>query len=95
MKIDRSGMSENNIPQIYRGAHIKGAEKEQVTEFVTAQYENGKSIRDIADDLGRSYGSIRRLIQQSDTPLRSRGGSKRKKGRLIDGFQKAAEKSDI
>lgn len=62
-----------------KGRRITGAERESLTDEVKAQYTNGASIRELANDTGRSYGFIHRLLVESGTQLRGRGGPTRAK----------------
>ena len=41
------------------------------------RYETGDSIRALAESTGRSYGFIHRILSESGTPLRGRGGATR------------------
>ena len=62
-----------------KGARITGADRHKLTAEVTKQYSKGKSIRELADAQGRSYGFVHRLLVESGTVLRGRGGATRKK----------------
>ncbi|HET8617015.1 MAG TPA: helix-turn-helix domain-containing protein [Actinomycetales bacterium] len=62
-----------------KGVRVTGSEREKVSSKVMSDYANGKSIRDIAAELGRSYGFVHRLLSESDQPLRSRGGATRRR----------------
>lgn len=56
---------------------VRGDERRELTEFVSAEYEKGRSIRDIASTIGRSYGFVHRLLAESGTELRTRGGARK------------------
>lgn len=60
-----------------KGRRIVGAQRETLTAEVTQRYTNGASIRELAADTGRSYGFIHRLLVESGTELRGRGGRTR------------------
>jgi Helix-turn-helix domain len=60
-----------------KGARITGAERTKLAGEVRKQYEKGRSIRDLADGHGRSYGFIHRLLIENDVTLRGRGGATR------------------
>lgn len=59
---------------------VRGEERRQLTERVTAAYDQGRSIRDIATSIGRSYGFVHRLLAEAGVDFRTRGGA-RKGGR--------------
>ena len=50
-----------------------------MAERVMAQYNEGRSIREIAQDTGRSYGFVHRVLTESEVALRGRGGPTRRK----------------
>jgi transposase len=54
---------------------ITGRDRERLTKSVVSKYRKGTSIRELADEHGRSYGFIHRLLVEAGTPLRGRGGS--------------------
>ena len=56
---------------------VRGIERRELTEFVSVEYEKGQSIRDIASTIGRSYGFVHRLLAESGTELRTRGGARK------------------
>jgi hypothetical protein len=62
-----------------KGRRIIGAERDTLTDEVKERYSNGASIRELATDTGRSYGFIHRLLVESGTQLRGRGGPTRTK----------------
>jgi hypothetical protein len=62
-----------------KGRRIIGAERDTLTDEVRERYNNGASIRELAADTGRSYGFIHRLLVESGTELRGRGGPTRTK----------------
>lgn len=65
--------------QLRKGARITGSEREKLASEVTRQYHKGRSIRELADTHGRSYGFIHRLLSENDVHLRGRGGATRGK----------------
>jgi predicted transcriptional regulator len=67
------------VAELNKGRRITGAEREALTEEVKALYEQGASIRTLAEKTGRSYGFIHRLLTESDVGLRGRGGSVKRK----------------
>lgn len=67
------------IPIFRKGQRATGKVRENLRKYVADQYAEGKSIRAIADDIGRSYGTVHRLLNEANVLLRPRGG-KRKVG---------------
>lgn len=68
------------MSQLPKHSRITGAQRAQVGASLARQYERGKSIREIADAVGRSYGFVHRILrEQPDLVLRGRGGDPRKR----------------
>ena len=65
------------MTKLGKHVQISGVKRAKLTEDVTARYAAGASIRDLAQHYGRSYGFIHRIVDESDTELRGRGGSYR------------------
>jgi hypothetical protein len=42
------------------------------------KYDSGASIRALAEETGRSYGGVHRLLEDAKTTFRSRGGAPRR-----------------
>ena len=66
---------------IKRGTRLSGTEREQLAAELSKGYAEGKSIRALAEETGRSYGFVHRLLSESDVALRSRGGATRGRAR--------------
>jgi len=62
-----------------KGARIVGSERTKLSVDLKKAYEKGKSIRELADSHGRSYGFIHRVLSESGVALRGRGGATRAK----------------
>ena len=60
-----------------KGRRITGSARETLTADLKKQYESGASIRQLAQETGRSYGFIHRLLVEADVTLRGRGGPTR------------------
>lgn len=60
-----------------KGARVTGSAREKLAEEVTKHYVKGRSIRELADKHGRSYGFVHRLLAESGVALRGRGGATR------------------
>lgn len=57
-----------------RYEHAYGPTRDGVREEVARRYKDGETVRSIANDLGRSYGFVHRLLVESkDVEFRSRG----------------------
>lgn len=66
------------MASLKKGRRITGAERETLTAKLRKQYDKGVSIRELSSETGRSYGFVHRLLVESGTTLRGRGGSTRK-----------------
>ncbi len=64
-----------------KGARITGAERSKLATDLKKQYDKGKSIRELADSHGRSYGFVHRVLSESGVTLRGRGGATRGKAK--------------
>ena len=64
-----------------KGTRVTGTARDELTKKVIAKYKSGASIREIAEDTGRSYGAIHRMVTEADVDglltVRSRGGKTR------------------
>ncbi|MGN6087829.1 MAG: helix-turn-helix domain-containing protein [Actinomycetes bacterium] len=58
---------------------ITGDERNQLAGDLQRRYAAGESIRDLAASTGRSYGFVHRILSESGTQLRGRGGATRGK----------------
>jgi predicted transcriptional regulator len=56
-----------------------GAERDKVAADLKSKYEAGASIRALAEQTGRSYGGVHRLLADAGVMFRSRGGAARKR----------------
>jgi hypothetical protein len=64
-----------------KGARIVGAAREELTAELVRKYDNGATIRQLAEDTGRSYGFVHGLLAGANVTLRGRGGDTRLKDR--------------
>jgi predicted transcriptional regulator len=62
-----------------KGARVTGADRSRLAEDLRKQYDKGKSIRELAESNGRSYGFVHRVLSESGVALRGRGGATRRK----------------
>lgn len=67
------------MPTVKKGARLTGDDRTRMAGTVINLYEQGKSIRDIADETGRSYGFVHRVLSESDLTMRGRGGATRRR----------------
>ncbi len=67
------------MAQLTKGRRITGDERGSLSGELRSQYEQGRSIRAIAADTGRSYGFVHRVLLESGATLRGRGGATRTK----------------
>jgi hypothetical protein len=67
------------LTNVKKGQRVIGAARDKLTVAVVGEYEKGRSIRNLAEWLGRSYGFVHRLLSESGVTLRGRGGRHPKK----------------
>jgi predicted transcriptional regulator len=67
--------------QLKKGARITGAERSKLATDLKKAYDKGKSIRELADAHGRSYGFVHRVLSEAEVNLRGRGGATRGKAK--------------
>lgn len=60
-----------------KGVQITGPERTKLAAELKKQYAKGKSIRELAETHGRSYGFVHRVLSESGVTLRGRGGATR------------------
>ncbi len=58
-----------------KGTRVSGAARETLAAELAEKYRGGASIRDLAADVGRSYGFVHRVLLEHGVTLRGRGGS--------------------
>jgi predicted transcriptional regulator len=64
-----------------KGARITGSDRTKLSADLKKAYDKGKSIRELADAHGRSYGFVHRVLSESGVTLRGRGGATRTKSK--------------
>ena len=67
------------MAELKKGSRITGAERDKLSSDLRKKYESGQSIRLLAETSGRSYGFVHRILSESGTTLRGRGGATRGK----------------
>jgi hypothetical protein len=58
-----------------RGSRVTGAKRDQQATDLKKRYDGGASIRSLAESTDRSYGFVHRILSESGTAMRNRGGS--------------------
>ena len=64
---------------ISKGTRITGESRDKLAADLRREYEGGASIRALAEQTGRSYGFVHRVLTESEVSLRGRGGATRGK----------------
>jgi hypothetical protein len=67
------------VTELKKGSRVTGGDREALSTKLKSQYEGGTSIRALAQEAGRSYGFVHRILSESGATLRGRGGATRKK----------------
>ncbi len=63
--------------QLKKGARITGNDRSRLAGELKKKYSGGASIRALAEETGRSYGFVHRMLTESGVQLRGRGGATR------------------
>jgi hypothetical protein len=67
------------VAELKKGSRVTGTERDKLASDLRRKYDNGQSIRALAESTGRSYGFVHRILSESGTSLRGRGGATRTK----------------
>ncbi|HVB26541.1 MAG TPA: helix-turn-helix domain-containing protein [Mycobacteriales bacterium] len=67
------------MAELKKGSRVTGTERDKLAGDLKRKYDNGQSIRALATATGRSYGFVHRILSESGTTLRGRGGATRGK----------------
>lgn len=62
-----------------KGSRVTGAARDKLAADLKKKYDGGASIRALAEETGRSYGFVHRMLSESGVTLRGRGGATRGK----------------
>jgi predicted transcriptional regulator len=62
-----------------KGSRVTGTARERLAADLKKKYAQGRSIRALAEETGRSYGFVHRMLTESGVTLRGRGGATRGK----------------
>jgi hypothetical protein len=67
------------VADLKKGARITGTARDKLATELKKKYDQGASIRALAEAHGRSYGFVHRILTESGANLRGRGGATRRK----------------
>lgn len=67
------------MADLIKGTRITGDKRDKLATDLKRKYDTGTSIRALAESTGRSYGFVHRILSESGTTLRGRGGATRGK----------------
>ena len=67
------------MTELRKGTRVTGGDRDSLSVQLKKKYEGGSSIRALAEEHGRSYGFVHRILSESGATLRGRGGATRKK----------------
>ena len=67
------------MAELKKGARITGTQRGKLAADLKKTYEKGASIRSLAEQTGRSYGFVHRVLSETGVTLRGRGGATRTK----------------
>ena len=65
--------------ELRKGSRVTGGDRDRRAADLKRKYESGQSIRLLAENAGRSYGFVHRILSESGATLRGRGGATRRK----------------
>lgn len=65
------------MAELKKGSRVTGPDRDTLASDLRRRYEQGESIRDLAESTGRSYGFVHRMLSESGVGLRGRGGATR------------------
>lgn len=69
------------MAELKKGSRVTGADRDKLAAELRKKYDAGASIRTLAEASGRSYGFVHRILSESGTSLRGRGGATRGAGK--------------
>lgn len=72
-------MVDKTTVELKKGARITGPARTKLATDLRKAYDKGRSIRELAETHGRSYGFVHRVLSESGVELRGRGGATRKR----------------
>ncbi|MET9259585.1 helix-turn-helix domain-containing protein [Amycolatopsis sp. NPDC004079] len=57
-----------------KGRRITGPARDKIREILKTKYEKGATVRALAEECGRSYGFVHRVLAESGVQMRGRSG---------------------
>lgn len=66
---------------VKKGVRITGTDRSKLAGELKKKYSQGASIRALAEETGRSYGFVHRILTENEVQLRGRGGATRGKAK--------------
>ena len=54
-----------------------GENRSELASALAEKYQAGASVRSLAEEIGRSYGFVHRVLQEAGVTMRRRGGNTR------------------
>lgn len=77
---ERTSHEEARVAEtLKKGSRVTGAARDKLAADLKKKYDAGASIRALAEETGRSYGFVHRMLSESGVTLRGRGGATRGK----------------
>ncbi|MPY55288.1 hypothetical protein FPZ41_44810 [Streptomyces sp. K1PN6] len=77
---ERTSHEEARVAEtLKKGSRVTGAARDKLAADLKKKYDSGASIRALAEETGRSYGFVHRMLSESGVTLRGRGGATRGK----------------
>jgi hypothetical protein len=77
---ERTSHEEARVAEtLKKGSRVTGAARDKLAADLKKKYDSGASIRALAEETGRSYGFVHRMLSESGVVLRGRGGATRGK----------------
>src|ERR671918_236064 len=75
---ERTSHEEARVAEtLKKGSRVTGAARDKLAADLKKKYDSGASIRALAEETGRSYGFVHRMLSESGVTLRGRGGAAR------------------
>jgi hypothetical protein len=69
------------VETLKKGSRVTGSDRDKLAADLKRKYDSGQSIRALAEQTGRSYGFVHRMLTESGVTLRGRGGATRGRSR--------------
>lgn len=53
---------------------LRGEARRSLAQVLASRYTAGETLRQIAEDIGRSYGFVNNIVHEGGATMRTRGG---------------------